>query len=622
VNERRAAHPRRQRGLARLRRPPEPVFLSATAQLVLQRRYLLKDAQRRVVESPAQLFWRVARTVAAADAAYDARADLAGTARAFYRAMARLEFLPNSPTLMNAGTALGQLMACFVLPIEDSLDSIFGALRDAACIQQGGGGTGFSFSRLRPAGDVVMTTKGLASGPVSFMTIFDGMTEVMKQGSTRRGANMGILRVDHPDIVEFVSVKRDRTKLTNFNLSVGVTDAFMRAVADDAAFDLIHPTTGIAVHRVPARAIWDLMAEMAWESGEPGVVFLDRINRDNPTPRLGAIEATNPCSEQPLLPYEACCLGSIDLAKLLVPNGEGAALDYGRLGRTIRLAVHFLDNVLDVNRYPLLETARICRANRKIGLGIMGLADLLIGLGIPYNSAAAEAQAERVMHFVEEQATAASAALAEQRGAFPNFAGSRFDRPGGPRPRNATVTTVAPTGTISLIANCSSGIEPIFALAYTRRILEGEQLPAVHPLFRAVAERRGFYSEALMENIAERGSVQDLPAVPVDVRRVFVTALDIEPEWHVRIQAAIQRHTDNGVSKTANLPASATVADVRQIYWLAYELGCKGVTVYRYGSRPAQVLSLSAHCLECGADALPGTESGVLPGTTSTAPRP
>jgi ribonucleoside-diphosphate reductase alpha chain len=592
--------------------PPPPV-LSPNARLVLGRRYLLKDACRQVVETPDALFWRVARAVAAGDAVFEPAANVAATARRFYQMMCRLEFLPNSPTLMNAGTPLGQLMACFVLPIEDSLESIFGTLRDAACIQQSGGGAGYSFSRLRPAGDVVMTTKGTASGPISFMTIFDRMTEVMKRGSTRRGANMGLLRVDHPDIFEFITCKRDRTLLTNFNLSVAITDAFMQAVAQDAAFALLHPISGLPTRRVRAREIWDLLIAMAWENGEPGVVYIDRVNRDNPTPQLGAIEATNPCSEQPLLPYEACCLGSIDLAKMVRERDGQPGVDYARLGRLVQAAVHFLDNVVEVNRYPLPATKRMCWGNRKVGLGIMGLADLLIRLGVPYNSPAAEQLADEVMRFVHERALDASAALATQRGVFPNFRGSRYDQPGGPRLRNATVTTVAPTGTLSLIANCSSGIEPIFALAYVRRILDGEEVPAIHPLFKEAALQQGFYSDALMRTIAERGSVQGLAQVPVDVQRVFVTALDIAPEWHVRLQAAVQRHTDNGVSKTANLPADATIDDVRRAFALAYELGCKGVTVYRYGSRSSQVLTLSAHCLECGADALPVPGADGLP---------
>jgi len=585
--------------------------LTPNALTVLSQRYLRKDAQRRVIETPDEMFWRVARAVAEGDLPYNSRVDAEATAREFHETMANLVFLPNSPTLMNAGTPLGQLMACFVLPIDDSLDSIFGTLRDTAYIQQSGGGTGFSFSRLRPAGDVVMTTKGLASGPVSFMTIFDATTEVMKQGSTRRGANMGILRVDHPDIFQFITVKKDRTKLTNFNVSVAVTDAFVDAVERDGPFDLVHPITKKPVQRVRAREIWDLMVEMAWENGEPGAIFIDRINRDNPTPQLGEIEATNPCSEQPLLPYEACCLGSIDLSKMLTLRNGRYAIDYPRLERTIWTAVHFLDNVVEVNRYPLSETGKICRGNRKIGLGVMGFADMLIRLGIPYNSDDAVTTAENVMRFFEDRATAASVALAERRGVFPNFAGSIYDRPGGPRVRNATRTTIAPTGTISLIADCSSGIEPIFALSYVRRILEGEELPSVHPIFKEVAKQRGFYSEELMAVIAERGSVQGLPEVPSDVQRVFVTALDIDPEWHVRIQAAFQKYTDNGVSKTANLPEDATVEDVRKIFTMAYHLGCKGVTVYRYGSRPAQVLSLSAYCLACGDDSLPGTELGI-----------
>ncbi|TAK37190.1 MAG: adenosylcobalamin-dependent ribonucleoside-diphosphate reductase [Chloroflexota bacterium] len=587
------------------------VRLSQNALIVLRQRYLLKDAHRHVVETPEQMFWRVARTVARGDLALDPQADLESTAREFYHLLSRLEFLPNSPTLMNAGAGVGQLMACFVLPVEDNLHSIFGTLRDAAVIQQGGGGTGFSFSHLRPDGDVVMSTKGIASGPISFMTIYDATTEIMKRGSTRRGANMGILRVDHPDIFQFIMVKRDRTKLTNFNLSVAVTDAFMQSVERDEPFDLIHPITGEMTRRVRAREIWNLIVEMAWESGEPGVIFIDRINRDNPTPQLGTIEATNPCSEQPLLPYEACCLGSIDLSRMLTQSAGGYIIDYPKLECTIQTAVHFLDNVVQVNSYPLPATEKICLGNRKIGLGVMGFADMLIRLGIPYNSQVALDTAEEVMAFVDRRATAASTALAESRGTFPNFAGSIYDRPGGPRLRNATVTTVAPTGTISLIANCSSGIEPIFALTYVRRILEGEELPSVHPIFKEVAKQRGFYNDELMNVIARRGSVQGLPQVPADVQRLFVTALDIDPAWHVQIQSAFQKYTDNGVSKTANLPENATLDDVRQIYTLAYQLGCKGVTVYRSGSRPAQVLSLSGYCVECGEDALPGTERGL-----------
>lgn len=584
--------------------------LSPAARMVLERRYLLKDERRRVIETPEQMFRRVARVVAEGDAPFRPRTAVIESTREFYDVMARLEFLPNSPTLMNAGAPLGQLMACFVLPIEDNLDSIFGTLRDAALIQQSGGGTGFSFSHIRPEGDVVATTKGVASGPISFMMIYDVTTEVMKRGGTRRGANMGILRVDHPDIFAFITAKRDRTKLTNFNISVAVTDDFIQAVRHDQPFDLIHPITRAPVRRVAARQIWDLMVATAWETGEPGVIFIDRINLDNPTPQLGQIEATNPCSEQPLLPYEACCLGSIDLSKMLTKRRGRMAIDYAKLERTIRIGVHFLDNVVEVNRYPLPQTERVCRGNRKIGLGVMGFADMLILLGIPYNSGDAIEKAEEIMGFVNERAKAASSNLAEERGVFPNFVGSVHHQRGGPRLRNATVTTIAPTGTLSIIANCSSGIEPIFALSYVRRILEGEELPSVHPIFKLLAKQRGFYNDELMEIIAERGSVQGLRQVPADIQRLFVTALDIGPEWHVRIQAAFQKHTDNGVSKTVNLPANATIDDVRRVFSLAYDLGCKGITVYRYGSRPAQVLSLSAYCLGCGEDALPGTEHG------------
>lgn len=573
--------------------------LSPNALRVLERRYLRKDAERRVVETPAQMFWRVARNVASADALYDSQAAVDATARQFYALMASLDFLPNSPTLMNAGADLQQLSACFVLPIEDSLESIFGTLRDAALIHQSGGGTGFDFSRLRPAGDIVRTTGGLASGPISFLTIYDAATSVIKQGGTRRGANMGILRFDHPDIWQFIRVKRTPGAVSSFNLSVAVTDEFMRAVAADHEVALINPRTGKAVTTVRARAIFDEIIENAWEHGEPGMIFLDRVNRDNPTPQLGAIAATNPCGEQPLLPYESCNLGSINLTHMLRRDGGRPALDYPRLRDTIKAGVRFLDNVIDVNHYPLPQIADICRGNRKIGLGLMGFADVLIEMGIPYDSQAALDFADELMQFFAAEAHAASAEIAERRGVFPNFAGSIYDRPGGRRLRNATVTTVAPTGTISIIANCSSGIEPVFALSFFRRVLEGEELAETHPTFLRLAKERGFYSEDLMRRVAASGSVQEMPEVPADLRRVLVTALDIAPEWHVRMQAVFQKHVDNAVSKTVNFPPEATKDDVRKVYLLAHDLGCKGITVYRYGSRERQVLNLNKACPTC-----------------------
>ena len=579
--------------------------LSSNALTVLQQRYLRKDEQRRVVETPEQLFWRVARNIAAADALYDPLADVEGLAQRFYRLMASLDFLPNTPTLMNAGAPLQQLSACFVLPIEDSLESIFDTLKNAALIHQSGGGTGFDFSRLRPRGDVVRTTGGVASGPVSFLEIFDAATNAIKQGGTRRGANMGILRFDHPDVWEFITAKRRPGAISSFNLSVAVTDEFMEAVVAGGDVPLINPRTGRQVQVVSARDIFDSVVENAWEHGEPGLIFLDRINADNPTPRLGRLEATNPCGEQPLLPYESCNLGSINLAHMLSTENGRPRLDQARLAETIGEAIHFLDNVIDANHYPLPQIATICRGNRKIGLGVMGFADLLIELGIPYDSEQALAFADEVMRFFARTAHAASADLATRRGVFPNYVGSRFDRPGGPRPRNATVTTVAPTGTISIIGGCSSGIEPVFALSYSRRVLEGRELVETHPAFLRLAKEHGFYSDDLLDRVTRTGSVQGEPAVPEEVRRVLVTALDISPEWHVRMQAVFQRHVDNAVSKTVNFPATATQDEVRRVYLLAHRLGCKGITVYRYGTRERQVLQLHPACPVCSLEGAP-----------------
>jgi len=558
--------------------------LSLNAVRVLEKRYLLKDEKGRVVETPSEMFGRVARSIALADKRYGG--DVEETARRFYRAMTSLEFLPNSPTLMNAGTDIGQLSACFVLPVEDSIEGIFNALKYMALIHKSGGGTGFSFSRLRPKGDVVRSTGGVASGPVSFMKIFDVATEVIKQGGRRRGANMGILRVDHPDIMEFVTAKGEEGILSNFNISVGVTDDFMRKVERDEEYDLVNPRNGEVVRTVRARDVFDLMVANAWRTGDPGLVFLDEINRRNPTPSLGVIEATNPCGEVPLLPYESCNLGSVNLSRM-VSKGD---IDWEHLGEVVRLGVHFLDNVIDVNNYPLPQVEEMTKANRKIGLGVMGFAEMLIQLDIPYNSKEALEVAGKVMRFISEEARAKSVELGEERGSFPNFERSVWASSYGAM-RNATVTSIAPTGTLSIIAGTSSGIEPLFAVAFVRNVI-GTRLVEVNTLFERMARERGFYSRELMLKIAKAGTLQNVEGVPDDVKRVFVTALDIEPEWHVKMQAAFQEYVDNAVSKTVNLPHDATLEDVRKVFMLAYKLKCKGITIYRYGSKREQVLYL------------------------------
>ncbi len=561
--------------------------LSLNAISVLERRYLLKDETGRVIETPSQMFRRVAKAIAAPDIIYDKNANLEKIEEEFYRVMTNLEFLPNSPTLMNAGTDIGQLSACFVLPVGDSIEEIFNALKYMALIHKSGGGTGFSFSKLRPRGDVVKSTMGVASGPVSFMKIFDVATDVIKQGGRRRGANMGILRVDHPDIIEFITAKEKEGVLTNFNISVAVTDEFMNAVENDKYYSLINPRNGNVVRRLKARDVFDLIATAAWKTGDPGLIFLDEINRKNPTPHVGVIEATNPCGEVPLLPYESCNLGSINLSKM-VKDGE---IDWDKLRQTVRIAVHFLDNVIDANKYPIPQIERATKANRKIGLGVMGFAEMLIKLGIPYNSKEAVATAEKVMSFISKEARKKSVELGEERGSFPNFPGSIWEKMGYKAMRNATVTSIAPTGTISIIAGTSSGIEPLFAVAFIRNVM-GTQLFEINPVFEQIARERGFYSMDLIAKIAKTGSVQGLSEVPPDVKRLFVTALEIAPEWHVKIQAAFQKYTDNAVAKTVNLPYHATVDDVRRVFLMAWKLKCKGITVYRYGSKAEQVLTI------------------------------
>ncbi len=560
--------------------------LTVNAISVLEKRYLLKDDRGNVIETPSQMFRRVAKAVAAADQRYDESTDLQKTEDEFHGVMANLLFLPNTPTLMNAGLRLGQLSGCFVLPVEDSLESIFDGVKHAAIIHQTGGGTGFSFSILRPKGDIVGSTKGFASGPVSFMRIIDTATDVMKQGGKRRGANMGILRCDHPDILEFITCKSKPDFLSNFNISVAVTDEFMGKVETGEEYHLINPRTGESVGKARARDVFDMMVTMAWTTGDPGAIFIDEINRHNPTPNVGVIESTNPCGEQPLLPYESCNLGSINLARTV----RDKEVDWDKLRRAVGVAVHFLDNVIDVNKYPLAEIEGITRANRKIGLGVMGFAEMLIQLGVPYDSDEALRIADETMKFISEEAVKKSVELAQVRGSFPNFKGSLWENGGFKHIRNATLTTIAPTGTISIIAGCSSGIEPLFAICYVRNVLEGMKLLEVNPHFERIAHERGFYSERLMMDIAKTGTIRHINGIPENVKRLFVTAFDISPEWHIRMQAAFQKYVDNAVSKTVNLPHEATVDDVREAYLLAYKLKCKGTTVYRYGSKKEQVL--------------------------------
>lgn len=579
----------------------EPLNLEPNAEAVLRSRYLMKDENGELEETPAELFYRVADAVASAEKAYGLSDGAVETIRdEFYRIMTQRYFLPNSPTLMNAGRSSGMLSACFVLPVDDSVDAIFSGVHHTALIQKAGGGTGFSFSRLRPRGDRVASSGGTTSGPISFMKVFSEATNAIQQGAFRRGANMGIMRIDHPDIVAFIRAKEDLTKLTNFNLSVGLTDEFMDALGADPSLEHVvynprNSEKGLAAKEDGScwtvGELFDLIVEKAWQSGEPGVIFLDRINEANPTPHAGPIEATNPCGEQPLLPFESCNLGSINLSRFVTVEDGPPAFDFDACREVIHLAVRYLDDIIDINRYPIPEIAEVSRGNRKIGLGVMGFADTLYALGIPYDSEEGLEFGESIMQFLNDESHKASEKLAEERGTFPNWRGSTWEQQGIPM-RNACTTTVAPTGTISIIAGCSGGIEPLFSLAFMRNVLNGQKLKEANAEFGKVAQARGFYSEGLITRITEKGSIRGMPEIPEDVQRVFVTAHDIDPEWHIRMQAAFQRHCDASISKTINFPTKATAEDVRKIYLLAYEHRCKGLTVYRDGCRENQPMAL------------------------------
>ncbi len=585
-----------------------PGNFSANALAVLKRRYLKKNKSGEPTESAEDLFRRVANAIAIADTEYSHKAAVDKTADEFYQLMIKKDFMPNSPTLMNAGRELGQLSACFVLPIDDSMESIFQTLKDTALIHKSGGGTGFSFSRIRPKNSIVRSTSGVASGPVSFMKVYNASTEAVKQGGTRRGANMGILRVDHPDILEFINCKINNADLTNFNISIAITDDFMERVRNHDEYELINPVNGNVTGTLNAADVFKLIAKNAWKNGDPGIVFIDRISESNPTPTIGDIEATNPCGEQPLLPNEACNLGSINLANF-VDNGT---IDYQNLGKVVDTTIHFLDNVIDVNKYPLQKIDRLVKKSRKIGLGVMGFADVLFQLKIPYNSERALELADDVMQFVYKRAQKASIKLAGTRGTFPLWKESIFS-PDGPQLRNASITTIAPTGTISMISDCSSGIEPIFSLVFTKSVMDGTDLLYVNPYFEEACREAGIYSEELMKKVEKAGSIQDMDEIPDEIKQIFVTAHDITPEWHVRIQAAFQKWVDAAVSKTCNFKRHATIDDVVDAYWLAYEAGCKGITIYRDGSREEQVLYV-------GKDKPSAADTGAAQPTTLESP--
>lgn len=596
--------------------------LSENAVKVLEKRYLAKDETGKVIETPEDMFKRVAKAIAEADAPYATASELKAIEKEFFDLMSNLEFLPNSPTLMNAGRPLGQLSACFVLPIEDTMEGIFDSIKNAALIHKSGGGTGFSFSRLRAKGSSVNSTGGVASGPISFMKVFNAATEAVKQGGTRRGANMGILRVDHPDIREFITCKQDNKDITNFNISVAITEEFMEAAEKGLPYNLIDPKSRKVVRQENAKEIFEMIIHNAWNNGEPGIIFLDRLNKDNITPELGEIESTNPCGEQPLLPYEACNLGSINLSILTKGTGNKIDVDYDRLGTIVRKATHFLDNVIDVNRYPLPQIDEMTRGTRKIGLGVMGWADLLCKLKIPYNSQRAINLGEKIMHFIQDEARRASIDLAEKKGVFPYFDKSIY-KDLGVKVRNATTTTIAPTGTLSIIAGCSSGIEPLFAISYIRNVMDNDELVEVNPNFRKVASAGGFYSDELMRRIATKGSIKGFDEIPEKVQAVFVTAHDISPEWHVKMQASFQKYTDNAVSKTVNLSHDATKEDVKAVFELAYKTFCKGVTIYRDGSRDMQVLNIGEVKGKAADNAVAKIEEAkVTAATISPRPRP
>ena len=561
--------------------------IAANASIVLKKRYLKKDEKGNIIETPKEMFQRVALNIAQAELIYDENANIEAIANSFFEIMASFKFLPNSPTLMNAGKELQQLSACFVLPIEDSLDKIFEAVKYTALIHKSGGGTGFSFSRLRPKEDVVKSTKGVSSGPVSFMTVFDSATETIKQGGTRRGANMGILRADHPDIMEFIYAKKDHKKLNNFNLSVAITDRFMEAYFNNKTYELINPRTKQITGTLKAKEVFDKMVKLAWEGGDPGVIFIDKINQKNPTPEF-EIESTNPCGEQPLLPYESCNLGSLNL-KTFIQDKE---ILWDELKNTIHIAVRFLDNVIDMNRYPINIIDKVTKENRKIGLGVMGWADMLALLEIPYNSEEAISLAEKIMSFIQNESKVASSKLAEERGNFPNFDKSIYKNQGYKYMRNATTTTIAPTGTISIIANCSSGIEPYFALAFYRNVLDNDKLIEINEIFKNIAVKEGFYDNSFLDKIATKGSIAHINNIPDKWKKIFIVSHEIQPDWHVKMQAAFQKYTDNAVSKTVNFPNSATIEDIRRVYLLSYKLECKGITIYRDGSRSEQVINI------------------------------